>query len=167
MSNQTVTLLNKTWKPLLALVIVISVFFIYVTYPMLYNIGYFVGFKPNIPTSTIEHLNALLLGGGTLAALRTIEKKINAIDKKLTNTKFEEVLDVINKLWRPALAFTIILSLFFLYFIVPAEEAFINVSASALAPSIIYDKLNELVITGGLLAGLKAYENAANLSDIH
>lgn len=169
MSNEKVTLLNKTWKPLLALVIILGVFLAYVIYPILYNIGYFIHFQPTIPKSIIEHLNALLIGGGTLATIRTFEKKINGLDKRLyENSFFEYILDTINKTWRPVLAIIIILSVFILYILIPIETMFIkDATETTLAPKDIYDKINDLLIMGGLLAGLKAYENSQDISHIH
>lgn len=169
MTNDKLNIVNQTWTPMLAISITMSVLFIYIGYPIIYNILHFYGIVLFLPDIMPDNLNALLLGGGVLAAVRTAEKKYNVVDKQYeTNSKFVMTVTKLNKYWRPTLAFSIVFAVFYLYFIIPIETVVFNIkNIQDIVPSFMYNKIQDLLLTGGVLAGLKATEKTLGVDDQH
>ena len=69
-----INLVNAWWRPILAISIVVSVVLVYVIYPISYMILSTKGVHLQLPPNFQNALNSLLISGGVLAALRTIEK---------------------------------------------------------------------------------------------
>ena len=149
----------------MALIIVMATFLIYVAYPLVFlTLGLF-GVHFQINSNIFTHLNALLITGGGLAGLRTIEKKLGDVTPVLyTNYKIEKFLVWFNKAWRPFLAYTIIISTFIAYALFPILNTF---NSTITLPDNYYESLNALLITGGVLAGLRAVEKKFGLTQIH
>ena len=133
------------------------------------NICYIPYSTLSLPESIPDNLNALLLGGGILATIRTIEKKLNVVDNDLqSNTKIYTLIIKMNKYWRPALAYIIIAAVFYLYIIILIESACLRITnVNLIVPSFMYGHIKDLLITGGFLAGLKTAEKNMGISDIH
>lgn len=164
--NRTVDILNNTWKPLLAFIIVASVFITYVLYPFVYPFVVLAGGEIKMPNLVFDNINAILLTGSVLASLRTVEKKINALEQQLvSNSKIEKFLLNFNKWWRPLLAYSIVLSAVIAYGLYPAIAIFGGDKLINLPD--FYDHLNALLLTGGLLAGLKAIERKTGVDAVH
>jgi len=165
-NNKKVDILNNTWKPLLAFLIDLSVFVIYVLYPLIHIGVMELGKNITMPSFIYDNINALLLTGGLLAGLRTVQKKINAIDDKIIgNSSIEKFLVSFNKYWRPVLAYTVIISVLIGYVLNPVIGMFLG--EKYIHIDNYYSHLNTLLLTGGLLAGLKAYELKTNISSLH
>ncbi len=169
MNKIDATILNKSWAPLLSLVLTFSVIFIYGVYPMLYNIGYGLGWNLVLPSSIPDNLNALLLGSSLMATVRTAEKKFKVVDTTDSSMpRITSALLAVNKYWRPLLMFSIIFITFYLYVIIPVEVTILHIDKlSDVVPAFMYDKLKELLITGGFFASLKVGEKALGVDTIH
>lgn len=164
--NQTVKILNNTWTPLLGITLTASVIFIYIIYPMIFNVAFLIGGKIGMMPATIaDNLNAILLGGGLIATLRTAQKKFKAIDDSIeSNSYLAKIILKLSPYWRPAMAFSIVFCIFYLYILVPFETMFVKVDdVSKIVPSFVYGHIKDLLITGGFLGALKIYEKSSNL----
>jgi len=69
-----IDLINAWWRPILAVSIVFSVVIVYVIYPIVYMFLSAKGILIQLPPNFQNALNSLLISGGILAALRTLEK---------------------------------------------------------------------------------------------
>jgi len=69
-----INLINAWWRPILAISIVCSVVIVYVIYPIAYMFFSTKGISIQLPPNFQNALNSLLISGGVLAALRTLEK---------------------------------------------------------------------------------------------
>jgi hypothetical protein len=78
---KAINIINATWRPLLAIIIVLSVSYIYVVYPIMYAYFKTKGIELEIPKIIVDNITSILLTGGILAGLRTGEKIFNVTDK--------------------------------------------------------------------------------------
>ena len=162
-------IINEAWSPLLGFIITMAVILLDLIYPLFYNIGYFLNIHIMIPESINDNLTSILLGGGVLATIRTIEKKVNKLDKQIEDlSKFRKFILFIRKYWRPMLVYSIIIAVFYLYIIISIEALLLHISdVNKIVPNSLYAHIKDLLITGGFMAGLKTAENALGISNIH
>jgi len=73
--------INSTWRPALAIIIVLSVGYFYLIYPIVYAYYKTKGIDIEVPKIIVDNLTSILLTGGVLAGLRTGEKIFNVTDK--------------------------------------------------------------------------------------
>jgi len=84
------------------------------------------------------------------------------------NPTVKRIIDFINPTWRPALAATIVMSVVLVYVIYPT--AYIVLSGFGIhieLPSEVISRLNDILITGGVLAGLRTAEKYLGVTDKH
>ena len=164
--NRTVNVLNSTWTPLLGIVLTISVIFIYILYPIVFNVFFLMGWHLHtIPSTVADNLNAILLGGGLIATLRTFQKRFKAVASTIdSNNYLANLIIRLNPYWRPAMAFSIVFCVFYLYILIPFESMIVKINnISDIVPTFLYGHIKELLVTGGFLGALKIYEKSSNL----
>jgi hypothetical protein len=76
-----ITAINATWRPLMATIIVMSVSYFYVIYPIAYAYFKTKGVELEVPKVIVDNLTSILLTGGVLAGLRTGEKVFGVTNK--------------------------------------------------------------------------------------
>lgn len=165
--NPKVKLLNNSWTPLLGITLTASVVFIYVLYPIIYNIAFLIHWHIHVmPTAIADNLNSILLGGGIIAALRTAQKRFGTVENEIkSNSSLVKLIFRLSPYWRPAMAFSIVFCVFYLYILVPFETIFVDVNnISKIVPLFVYTHIKELLIAGGFLGALKVYEKSSNIA---
>ncbi len=160
-----VDLLNKTWRPTLALVILLATISIYVIYPVFFPLLKLMGYSIKMPLTVFDNFNILLTTGGILAAIRTVEKTMNVVEEKMGDyVPYLRILEKINKSWRPLLAYAVVVSCFIAYVLLPYVASLVG---KDVIPPYYYEHLNALLLTGGVLAGLRAVEKKMNIDTVH
>jgi len=75
--NLIINRFNKTWRPVTVTILLLSLFILYVAYPIMTIIASFYNIKLVIPELLFNHIDSLILGLGIMAGLRTVEKTKN------------------------------------------------------------------------------------------
>jgi len=84
------------------------------------------------------------------------------------NEKLKILIEKLNATWRPTLAWIVVVSTMYVYILFPIAYAIGKIYDIDLEiPKIIIDNLNNLLLTGGLIAGLRTAEKYFNVTDKH
>jgi len=84
------------------------------------------------------------------------------------NPIVEKIVNFINPTWRPTLAAAIVTSVVLIYVIYPI--AYVVLSGFGIhieLPPEVISRLNDILITGGVLAGLRTAEKYLGVTDKH
>ena len=84
------------------------------------------------------------------------------------NQKLNQIIDTLNKTWRPITGWGIAIGILFAYIVFPIVYIICSfLGCNFELPKILYDNLYSLVIGAGLLGGIRTYEKQKNLTSIH
>ena len=84
----------------------------------------------------------------------------NTIDNKI---------NFLNKTWRPTLSWTIVISVLIAYVIFPIVQLIFKLvwNIDIVFPDNILNGINYMLVTGGILAGVRTLEKKFGVTDIH
>jgi len=68
---------NAAWRPALEIVVVVSAILFYIVFPVCFVVASYFGHNISFPDEVKDGINSILITGGILAGLRTIEKTKN------------------------------------------------------------------------------------------
>jgi len=84
------------------------------------------------------------------------------------NPTVKKIIDFINPAWRPVLAAAIVMSVVLIYIVYPTAYAILSGFGIHIElPSEVISRLNDILITGGVLAGLRTAEKYLGVTNKH